>query len=295
MPAVSPTDVARSSTGHNSVSRSIAQKVKVGLNKYYFDGAKQNNEAEEIPTFLEMPSTPEDWKGAIVAWELNENSNSHSAQAKNKKKSHKFLFGSVATEPLNGLVLVRTISNFEEIISFAAMTRPKNQDPVREKRIRIGSCSLGASFWIATSSLNLVTKAPSSKTIETSKAALISSFEKRATGSNSNHINSNSRTSTQSSTRGRKRKANGGNSPFIDPTINPSIELNGHQIDEIAIHNSSRRATTAGIFQAEKILGERQTKVGNTMTSEYLIKWKGFGNEDNTWEPEVSAKVSIKQ
>ena len=40
-------------------------------------------------------------------------------------------------------------------------------------------------------------------------------------------------------------------------------------------------------YEVEKILGKRQVKCGRnrTIITQYLVKWKGYQDYDNTWEP----------
>lgn len=39
-------------------------------------------------------------------------------------------------------------------------------------------------------------------------------------------------------------------------------------------------------FEVESVLDHRDRKLGRSVRREYLIKWKGYGPEHNTWEPE---------
>ena len=47
-----------------------------------------------------------------------------------------------------------------------------------------------------------------------------------------------------------------------------------------------KRKTKNHVFTVDKILAVRKAESGNTL--EYLVKWEGFGPEENTWEPEVN-------
>jgi transposase InsO family protein len=38
-------------------------------------------------------------------------------------------------------------------------------------------------------------------------------------------------------------------------------------------------------YEVEKILDHRERKVGRKKSAEYLVQWKGYGPEHNTWEP----------
>jgi len=45
-----------------------------------------------------------------------------------------------------------------------------------------------------------------------------------------------------------------------------------------------------GVFKVEKIVADRQR--GSKV--EYLLKWEGYGNEDNTWEPKANVEKSLR-
>jgi hypothetical protein len=39
-------------------------------------------------------------------------------------------------------------------------------------------------------------------------------------------------------------------------------------------------------YEVEAVLQHRELKRGKRTMTQYLIKWKGYGHEHNTWEPE---------
>ena len=43
------------------------------------------------------------------------------------------------------------------------------------------------------------------------------------------------------------------------------------------------------MWEIEKIVKHRMKK----RTTEYLVKWKGFSEKDNTWEPEKQLKEDV--
>ena len=45
-------------------------------------------------------------------------------------------------------------------------------------------------------------------------------------------------------------------------------------------------------YTVDKVIDKRISKYGNI---EYLLKWKGYGNEDNTWEPKSNLHPALVQ
>jgi len=240
--------------------------------------------------FLQM-SPSEQLKGATVAWKITQNKLHALGTDLQVKESKKYVFGTVVSKAQNGVVLVQIISNFENAILSAITKIQRAGSSTEQKEIQIDSFCLGASFWIPIARLNLVTRAPSSRRKkktknESTRKAPNKKQDEISTTDVPTNPTSQPISHVQRNGKGKKRKSVASTTQIVGISKKPSIELNEEEIDEIAIHNSSSKATTAGIFQAEKILGEKQARVGNILTTIYLIKWKGFGNDDNTWEPE---------
>ena len=49
-------------------------------------------------------------------------------------------------------------------------------------------------------------------------------------------------------------------------------------------------------FAVEKLLAHRRVSSGSTRTKlEYLVRWVGYGPEDDSWEPSRNVEGSLKQ
>ena len=48
-------------------------------------------------------------------------------------------------------------------------------------------------------------------------------------------------------------------------------------------------------FKVDRILSHRQRKVGRRVVHEYLIKWLGYPDTDNSWEPESNLTPDLVQ
>ena len=283
------TDVIESCPDEDCISPSIARVVKDGIMEKGKAMRKKdcgkicNEDVDDILGFLDVPNSTEGLVGAIVAWRVSNGYYALPYGPKSKDRMNNYEFGSVLAEGVNNYVLVRNLANFREVISSTLIADASNPKPIRKMPIKIGPCALGASFWMPIKSINIVSKAPK-KNKESStrilKSSVITPVVTACSTSTADRINN---------TRTRKRKKpylNQYNFHAKEPKLSSKFQIG--EIDEEAIFNSTRKSTTPGIFQAEKILGEKIVKEGPTCTSIFLIKWKGFGDEDNTWEPEVS-------
>lgn len=47
---------------------------------------------------------------------------------------------------------------------------------------------------------------------------------------------------------------------------------------------SKKRETAKPLYEVERILAERYNP--KKLQNEFLLKWEGYGNNENSWEPE---------
>jgi hypothetical protein len=48
----------------------------------------------------------------------------------------------------------------------------------------------------------------------------------------------------------------------------------------------------APYFEVEEVLSHKEVRSGKRMVKRYLIKWVGYGQEHNTWEPECNLNAA---
>jgi hypothetical protein len=53
-----------------------------------------------------------------------------------------------------------------------------------------------------------------------------------------------------------------------------------------------QKAAGSDVFNIEKLLDRRKRRKASSVSEyEYLVKWAGFGEEHNSWEPEVCLPI----
>jgi hypothetical protein len=72
-------------------------------------------------------------------------------------------------------------------------------------------------------------------------------------------------------------------SAFHVSLLKPYERSNRHQQEP----SPMRFEGDSPVFEVESILDARQVKRGRKVCTEYLVKWTGFSQEHNTWEPEA--------
>jgi len=213
---------------------------------------------------------PEKIIGALVTWNASNGetkipTTTDSSGTKNEKEIREYddkktmQIGSVVTlDHFNTFALVRLLPGGETIastLSNAVKETAQSTSSLATCQTAIGSCNLGSCIWIPVKSLSLVQQVAEAVTKEKSSSNLANALRSELTR--------------------RKLAAR----PFY--SNNDDEQQRRLPTSTTSPSNS---AETAGVFQAERIIDERIRK--DTLTKEYLIKWKGYGVEDCTWEPE---------
>jgi hypothetical protein len=87
--------------------------------------------------------------------------------------------------------------------------------------------------------------------------------------------------------------ANIADDPIPDPPLDIQQPTTAHQ--NKSRHKKNKTLTTSvdeDAFIVEKVLGKKQKPDG---TWEYLLKWKGFSNAHNTYEPYENLNETLQQ
>lgn len=275
-----------------------------------------SKEEDYFGSCLPLPSSCHELIGSVIAWfdskpaiEGHDHDATHSPS---HLASSDLYYGSVmAADSDNNAVLVRILPDFERIIAEEALMKRDDIRHVDTSQNSIHSCGVGASIWIPNSAIKLVA-APASVESRASSRRILSEALMITKTSKQNDVDARVLTELPKEPKPqnvpaldsvRRSRLHEKPAPSWDAT---AIAIKNASQEIISLERKERdtgtefargcdppfsgiarergAAVEESIYMAERILDERY--VGSSRAKEYLIKWKGFGMKDSTWEPE---------
>lgn len=290
------------------------------------DGMGGDNQAqsdEEKLNFIEMPSSPCLLKGTIVAWNSQVVGNEQTSTNLDPNFLENVCFGSVADVSPYNTALVRVLSQ-ESIISLITSEHYDSEGhfliypcdlgtsvwlPIDSLKIISHPPSLE---FIDLAKAELRSYKPQEETA-IDRENRIKATDQQRTEINQKHTSKKRQNiRSENTSQAAKRKRNLDHSPVNEVGKRPTSSSSKNSANSITKKKPSRAESpipsivsqyilrgekdinpnkrqkncVPGIFAAEKILGDRVSKIGSTLIKSYLIKWKGFDPSENTWEPD---------
>ena len=193
--------------------------------------------------------------GSIVAWYVINRVNKYTDEA--DLPATMVVGGVVTIDKTKAYALVRIFKDLSHSLSILKESfteKMKNNRNISICETAIGSIELGSCSWVPTKDLLVV-----------SKSAGALAREKVVSG-------------LESALKSEVRKRKHGAAPYVSECPSTPAKINPHDAG-------------SAVFQAERILDEKFTRVRGETIKQYLIKWKGFSFSESTWEPEVSVEI----